>query len=187
MNFLILIMHHIGQPSMISLENQLNVKIYYFNNIFISFKQTVNKYLLKSNNNIFLTDTSLIANKCGFDKKSYNPQLTKHKSTKISSINDIKGMPLDIDIYSSNINDSKILNLHIDNTDFFNTNNNNILLGDAGYDSNIIRNKLQKMKFGKLITPKNNRNCKNPVILKKNKYYSACFASHVGFHPEASY
>ena len=44
-------------------------------------------------------------------------------------------MPLDIDIYSSNINDSKILNLHIDNTDFFNTNNDNILLGDAGYDS----------------------------------------------------
>ena len=50
------------------------------------------------------------------------------------------------------------------------------------------------MNFGKLITPKNNRNCKNPVILKKNKLTDkdkqilpACFASHVGLHPEASY
>ena len=52
-----------------------------------TFKQTVKKYLLKSNNNIFLvpfgnvyaqraiTDTTLIANKGGIDKKSYNPQL----------------------------------------------------------------------------------------------------------------
>ena len=54
-----------------------------------TFKQTVKKYLLKSNNNIFLTDTSLIANKGGCDKKNYNPQLTKHNSTKISSISDI--------------------------------------------------------------------------------------------------
>jgi hypothetical protein len=73
-------------------------------------------------------------------------------------------MPLDIDIYSSNINDSKILNLHIDNTNFCYANNNNLLLGDTRYDSNIIRKKLQELKFGKLITPNNNRNCKNPAI-----------------------
>ena len=47
-----------------------------------TFKQTVIKYLLKSNNNIFLTDTTLI---------SYNPQLLKHKSSKISVITDAKG------------------------------------------------------------------------------------------------
>jgi hypothetical protein len=45
-------------------------KLVKYNIIHITFKQTVNKYLLKSNNNIFLTDTSLIANKCGCDKSA---------------------------------------------------------------------------------------------------------------------
>ena len=44
-----------------------------------------------SKNNIFITDTTLIANKCGIDCTNYNPQLLKHKSTKISLITDIKG------------------------------------------------------------------------------------------------
>ena len=56
-------------------------------------------------------------------------QLAKHKSTKISSINDINGKPLDIQLYNSSINDSKILNIHLDNVNFFKNNNNNILLG----------------------------------------------------------
>jgi hypothetical protein len=47
----------------------------------------------------FITDTSLVANKNGSDKVSYNPQLTK-----ISVISDDKGIPLDI--YNSNMNDS---------------------------------------------------------------------------------
>ena len=50
-------------------------KLVKYNIIHNTFKQTVNKYLLKSNNNVFLTDTSLIANKGGCDKKTYNPQL----------------------------------------------------------------------------------------------------------------
>ena len=133
-----------------------------------TFKQTVIKYLLKSNNNIFLTDTTLIANKGGIDKKSYNPQLLKHKSSKISVITDAKGKPLDLKMYSSNIHDSKILNLQLDNSNFYND-YNNIMLGDPGYDSNIIREKLKKIKFGKLITPKNIRNCKNPEKLKTFK------------------
>ena len=66
-------------------------KLVKYNIIHNTFKQTVNKYLLKSNNNVFLTDTSLIANKGGCDKKTYNPQLIKHYSSKISSISDIKG------------------------------------------------------------------------------------------------
>ncbi len=102
-------------------------------------------------------------------KKHITPQLTKHNSTKISSINDIKGKPLDIQLYNSSVNDSKILNLHLDNVNFFKENNNNILLGDTGYDSEPIRNKLKKIKFGKLIAPKNVRNLKDPVLLKTFK------------------
>jgi len=143
-------------------------KLVKYNIIHDTFKQTVNKYLLKSNNNIFITDTSLVANKCGIDKITYNPQLKKHKSTKISYISDIKGKPLDIQIYNSSINDSKILNSHLDNIDFF-KNNNNILLADSGYDSNPIRKKLQQIKFGRLIAPKNTRNCKDPKLLKTYK------------------
>lgn len=144
-------------------------KLVKYNIIHDTFKQTVEKYLLKSNNNIFLTDTSLVANKGGCDKKTYNPQLTKHNSTKISSINDIEGKPLDIQLYNSSTYDSKILSLHLDNVNFFKKNNNNILLGDTGYDSNPIRDKLEKIKFGKLIAPKNTRNCKDPILLKTFK------------------
>ena len=116
-----------------------------------------------------ITDTSLIANKGGCDKKTYNPQLTKHYSLKISSISDIKGKPLNLQIYDSCMNDSKILNSHLDNASFFKRDNTNILLGDKGYDSNPIRYKLKKINFGRLIAPKNVRNCKDPIILKTYK------------------
>ena len=48
-------------------------------------------------------------------------QLTKHNSTKISSINDIEGKPLDIQLYNSSTYDYyyKILSLHLDNVNFF--------------------------------------------------------------------
>ena len=78
-----------------------------------------------------------------------------HKSTKISLITDNKGIPLDVNIYSSNINDSKILDMHLDNfadNINFQKTNNNLLLADSGYDSNIIRDKLSR-QFGKLLKP----------------------------------
>ena len=43
----------------------------------------------------------------------------------------------------------------------FQPNSNNILLGDSGYDSNNIINKLKNMKFGKLLTYKNKTNTKD--------------------------
>ncbi len=43
--------------------------------------------------------------------------------------------------------------------------NNNILLGDAGYDSNKIRKKLIEIKFGKLLAAKNKRNIKDKFKL----------------------
>ena len=58
------------------------------------------------------------------------------------------------------MNDSKILNLQLDNISSYKEDNNNILLGDAGYDSNIIRDKLHRMRFGQLITPRNKKTVK---------------------------
>jgi hypothetical protein len=104
-------------------------KLIQHNTIKIIFDNIVNDYKNKYiKNNIFITDTTLIPNKLGINDIGYNPQYPKHKSCKISIISDI--------------NDSKILNNQLD--DFKNSNsellnNNNILLGDAGYDSNKIR------------------------------------------------
>ena len=49
-------------------------------------------------------------------------------------------------MYSSNIYDSKILNLQLDNSNFYND-HTNIILEDSGYDSNIIKKKLKKIKI----------------------------------------
>ena len=52
-----------------------------------------------------------------------------------------------------------ILNITKNNNNLLN--NNNILLGDAGYDSNQLRNKVISGNIGKLLTAKNKRNTKN--------------------------
>jgi hypothetical protein len=73
-------------------------------------------------------------------------------------------MPLNCNLFSGNDNDSLILNNQLDDIIINNTellNNKNILLGDAGYDSNIIKNKLKKINFGKLLSYRNKRNIKN--------------------------
>jgi hypothetical protein len=139
------------------------IKLIKYNVIQDTFK-AIARYMVKHKVTTFITDTSLVANKNGSDKVSYNPQLTKHKSTKIYVISDDKGISLDINIYSSNMNDSKILNMHLDtftNSVNFEKNNNNLLLANSGYDSNIIRDKLANIKFGQLLVPRNKRNTKN--------------------------
>jgi hypothetical protein len=130
------------------------MKLIKYNVIQDTFKATVAQYMVKHKVTTFITDTSLVANMNGSDKVSYNPQLAKHKSTKISVISDDKGIPLDINIYNSNMNDSKILNMHLDtftNNVNFEKNNNNLLLADSGYVSNVIRDKLANLRFGQLL------------------------------------
>ena len=143
------------------------------NVIKIIFDNIVNDYNKKNiNNNIFITDTTLIPNKLGINDVGYNPQYPKHKSCKISIISDINGIPLNINCSAGNVNDSKILYNQLDdlqNSDIYLLNNNNILLGDAGYDSNKIRDKLNTIKFGKLLAAKNKRNIKNKIKLESIK------------------
>ena len=55
------------------------MKLIKYNVIQKSFNETVKNYMEKFNNNIFMTDTTLISNKNGYNPK-YNPQLRKHKS-----------------------------------------------------------------------------------------------------------
>ena len=66
-----------------------------------------------------------------------------------------------VQLFFGNLNDAGILDKQLNMFNNFQPNSNNILLGDSGYDSNNIRNKLQNIKFGKLLTYKNKRNTKD--------------------------
>ena len=143
------------------------IKLQKTNIISLTYRDTVkkytNKYLNKSEN-IFITDTSLIINKLGIDCIGYNPQMPKHKTSKISIISDINGIPLEANIYNGSTYDSKILDIQLDEFIKNNTNlltNDNLLLGDAGYDSNKLRNKIINNNIGILLTARNKRNIKN--------------------------
>jgi hypothetical protein len=66
-------------------------------------------------------------------------------------------------LFNSNSNDALIIYDQIDELQnnfpsLFNDTKNNILLSDAAYDSNKIRNKLKDIKFGYLLVPNNLRN-----------------------------
>ena len=56
------------------------------------------------------TDTSFILNKYGIDNVTYNPQVKKHKTVKISIITDHFNVPIFINNYNSTIHDTEILN-----------------------------------------------------------------------------
>ncbi len=60
--------------------------------------------------------------------------------------------------------DSKILDMQLDEFIIKHPKiltNNNILLGDAGYDSNKLKNKVININIGKLLTARNKRNIKD--------------------------
>ena len=62
-------------------------------------------------------DTTLIPNKLGIDKISFNVQLLKHKSTKLSLITDIKSVPLHANIYKKQYYKTMIQKILIDQLD----------------------------------------------------------------------
>jgi hypothetical protein len=76
---------------------------------------------------------------------------------------------LPVQLFSGNLNDARILDKQLNMFNNFQPNSNNILLGDSGYDSNNIRNKLKNIKFGKLLTYKNRRNTKDKNKLNNMK------------------
>ena len=95
------------------------------------------------------------------DMISNNSQLKKHKTTKISIITDTFNVPLDISISDSCTHDSVIISNQIKNlaiTKPLLCDNNNILIGDAAYDSSKLKTELKELKIGELISGFNNRN-----------------------------
>ena len=135
-------------------------------------KIEINKTEINKNYNYLYIDSSIVSNKYGINDISINPQLKKHKSSKFSIIIDSYGIPIDCNVYKSSINDAKIADMQINNIIINHPLlclNNNVLVGDAAYDSNNIREKLKNNKIGTLLTPKNKRNIKNKDILEKQK------------------
>ena len=151
------------------------IKLQQYNVISLTYYDTVNKYIsknLKNNKNILLTDTTLISNKLGIDNIGYNPQNPKHKVSKVSLITDVNGIPLAANIYKGSMSDSKILDMQLDEFIIKHPKiltNNNILLGDAGYDSNKLKNKVININIGKLLTARNKRNIKDKNKLEALK------------------
>jgi len=149
-----------------------HMKLIKFNVIEHIFKYYVNQYKTVVNNNyIYYTDSTLISNKLGIDNLGYNPQLNKHKSNKISLIIDDYNVPIDVILCKSNTHDAKILDAHIDNIQKIPNmiNTNNIIIGDAAYDSNKLRFKCKQLKIGNIYTPKNKRNSKNIKKISANE------------------
>ena len=85
------------------------IKLVKYNIIQNTYNKTIKSYLKNSKNKIYLTDTTLILNKMGCDKIGFNQQLLKHKTSKISYITTIHGIPIDVYVTSGNYNDCKIL------------------------------------------------------------------------------
>ena len=134
-------------------------------NLYVRYK---NNYISEMNTDIkyLYTDTTFICNKNGKQLIDYNPQVKKHKTTKISLIIDDFNNPIAVGVYKSTIHDSKIIKSQLD--DLYKESpilfdNNKTLVGDSAYDSKSLEEKITNLKLGKLLRPKNIRNTKSKI------------------------
>jgi transposase len=144
------------------------------------YQDLIKKYCLKSSQSklkVIMTDTTFIPNKHGIELIGYNTYYNKKNGTKISLISDSNGNPLNVECYTGNKYDCKILENHLDKISGDNpitynhkTEYNRYFLADAGYDSKKIRDKLTKLGFISLIA-RNKRNSKKPTkkLTKKER------------------
>jgi len=157
---------------------KFNLKITKYNIFEKIFNKTIDDYLNEMNNNhtSYFTDTTFICNKLGEDLVSNNPQIKKHKTSKISVISDDFNIPLSIKFDSGIIHDSTIikeqlLEMHQRHPQIFNP--TNILIADGAYDSIPLQKLTGKLNLKKLVTNKNIRNLRDKVKigqLKMNLY-----------------
>jgi len=161
-----------------NISNQkFNIKggnLHYFHTKIIKYKlfenyydNYIENYILIMGNNInnFFVDSTLVANKLGIDKVTHNIQLKKHKSLKISIIEDEFKIPIDFIVSNSNYHDSSLMLNHIENISKKYPSlctNNKHFIADSAYDSEKIRIELKSKKLGDLICDRNKRNTKDP-------------------------
>ena len=118
------------------------IKLEIYKNVFNHF---VLKYTNELNSHIksLYVDSTLILNKLGTDSATYNPQLKKHKTTKISIIMDDFRTPLSINITNSNVHDCTIIKSQLTELNNFNKNiineNTNLIADGACRKSELIK------------------------------------------------
>ena len=144
-------------------------KLVQFKIIENSYELNVNKYLtnLETLPQNYYTDTTFVCNKLGEESVGFNQQIKKHKTTKISIITDDFNIPISVNLTSGSPHDSTILykqldELHTKHPLLFNK--NKTLIADAAYDSKKLRDKVDELQLGKLLTHKNIRNGKHKEI-----------------------
>ena len=94
-------------------------------------------------------------------------QIKKHKTTKISIITDDFNIPISVNLTSGSPHDSTILYKQLDelhNKHPLLFNKNKTLIADAVYNIKKLKDKLDKLKLGKLLTYKNIRYGKHKEI-----------------------
>ena len=144
------------------------IKLNKFNIFESTYKNLLIKYLSKSKNKIkqIYTDTSTFYNKYNIDKVERNKYFKNKKVMKLSLITNEKGIPLNIDLFKSNLNDINIFNKQLDklNIKLFDK-KSTIFMADTGYDSIKLINRLNDI-FYKSIIPFNKRNTKDENKIK---------------------
>jgi transposase len=155
--------------------------------------EMLKKYIKKSPNNklkIQITDTTFIKNKYGVDKIKRNKYVNNKNVTKISIVCDVNGIPIYVNTFCGNLNDSNILNQQLANNkpliekalmDKYSKH----FLADKGYDSKKLRAQLISLNYVPII-PYNKRNTKDinkiksltnkeKIILKKRNIIERLF------------
>ena len=148
--------------------------------------ELLKKYLIRTKNNTLkslYTDTTFIVNKKGINEKARNKYMKNKHCNKVSIITDSKFIPIDIQIFKGNLNDSNILQQQFTNIDTF-MNNTKYFICDKGYCSSKIRNILTNKNIIPII-PYNKRNTKdkNKIIKltknQKEKYKKRIKIEHI--------
>jgi hypothetical protein len=148
--------------------------------------ELLKKYLIKTKNNTLnslYTDTTFIVNKKGINEKARNKYMKNKNCNKVSIITDNKFIPIDIQIFKGNLNDSNILQQQFMNIDTY-MNYSKYFIADKGYCSSKIRNLLIAKNILPII-PYNKRNTKDKNKINKltetdkNRYKKRINIEHV--------
>lgn len=117
---------------------------------------------IKKDSEISFIDSSIIVNKCGNkDSIGFCPQNKKHKGNKVSLIVNDKGKPLGCKIDKSSCHDLKLIDETIENI------NTKVIVGDKGYTSKSLKDKLKEKGIKLLVPYKKNSKMKNSKNEKK--------------------
>jgi len=153
-----------------------HIKLIKYNIFEDNYNKLVNRYLTKlpERPENYYVDSTFICNKLGSESISFNSQVKKHKTCKISILTDSFNIPLSLNISTGSVHDSimlknQLIDLHKNQNHIFT--NNNTLIADTAYDSSFLRNQVKDLKFGILLAPVNKRNSHDTTPINQYSLY----------------